>query len=129
MNREFFYLDESPLYPGTYTYRIKFDVIEKYFPNGSRGSYGILAARLLNLSYADFLRYCRDRLGAEIIGRNRRYPYVLFPSRTKEARALMALLNARMEMVVRKHENPYEYTRDEKGEVVRTTIEENDNNS
>lgn len=127
MNRKFFYLDESPLYPGNYSLRLHVEMVEEYFPNGSRGSYNLIAARLLNLPFADYLRYCRDRLGAEIIGRNRRYPYPMFPSQTKEARALCDLLNARMELVVRKHEHPYEYTRDSNGEVVRTTIEANEN--
>ena len=128
MVRKFYYLEESPLYPEMYMVRLNFDLVEKYFPNGSRGSYGLLEARLLNLPFASYLRYCRDRLGGEIIGRNRKYPYVLFNGQTNEARMLIKLLNARMELVVQKHENPYEYTRNKDGEVVRTTIHENESN-
>ena len=43
----------------------------------TRGSYAILAARVMNLTYANYCRMCRDLYGAEIIGKNSYYPKVL----------------------------------------------------
>lgn len=44
-------------------------------------SYGILAARLLGLTYPDFLRYCASH-GGTIVGKNE-FPHVMF--KDKEA--------------------------------------------
>ena len=57
---------------------IYFDYPSDYFPNGTNGSYDVFIARLLNLTYPDYLRFARDRLGAELIGKNKCYITVLF---------------------------------------------------
>ena len=116
----YFILDESPIYKDKYLIRINPTEFEKMpFEEGFRGSYGVLPARILNLSYTDYLRYARDRIGAELIGKRSKYvtPYFNY---TKEAQALVKLLNARMDYIMDERKFPYEYKLNEKGEVERT---------
>lgn len=65
------------------------------------GSYNIIMARLFNISYATFLRMCRDVYGAEIIGKKSMYPVAYFPSKLK-AIELARLLNIRANYVLEK---------------------------
>lgn len=102
----YFFLDETPLYKNKYV--IRFNVDLKYFPNGTTGSYNVFMARLLNLSYAEFLRYCRDKLGAEIIGKGNRYVIPYFTN-TPEVQLLVRLLNVRMAYIINEHDFPYDY--------------------
>lgn len=46
----------------------------------TKGSYAVLGARLMNLSYANYLKMCRDVYGATLIGKNHLYINVLFPT-------------------------------------------------
>lgn len=100
---EYFYLDESPYRPGKYTIRINHDL----FPTrmGTSGSFNILAARLMNLSYAQYLRFCRDIVGGEIVGKNTIYPVAYF-NKTITVNAFVRLLNSRMNLVVWEREHP-----------------------
>ena len=125
MMEQFFLLDESPIYKGKYV--IRFNVDLKYFPNGTRGSYNIFMARLLNLSYAEFLRYCRDKLGAELIGKGTRYPVPYF-TLTEEVQLLVRLLNTRMAYIINEYDFPYTYIK--KGEEIEQIPfgSENENN-
>ena len=126
MTRKFFYLEEAPYYANKYMIQMNHELFG--FQNGTRGSYRVLPARLVNLSYAQFLRYCRDVLGAELVGKNQKYVLPYF-EKTNEVRMFIKLLNARMEYVKREQESPYEYTEDEDGKVIRTPFEElNDSN-
>ena len=126
MTRKFFYLEEAPYYANKYMIQMNHDLFN--FPNGTRGSYRVMLARLVNLSYAQFLRYCRDVLGAELVGKNQKYVLPYF-DKTNEVRMFVKLLNARMEYVMREQESPYEYTEGEDGKVIRTPFEElNDSN-
>lgn len=59
----------------------------------------VLGARLLGLSYATYLRYCRDVYGAEIRGKGEKYPIPLFKSETK-AKQLAELLDKRISELV-----------------------------
>lgn len=121
---KYFYLDESPLYTDKYLIRMNHDMF--LFPNGTKGSYNLMAARLLNLSYADYLRYARDRLGAEIIGKNAKYPVAYFTLNT-EAQALVKLLNARMDYVMDEQKYPFEYKVNGEGKVERIPFHGEDN--
>ena len=95
MTKRYFYAEESPYQPGKYTVRLNFDAL----PNmTTTGSYNLLPARLLGLSYADYLRFCRDELGAEIIGKKSMYPVAYFPNKTS-AEGLIQNLNTRMAIV------------------------------
>lgn len=117
--KKFFYLDETPLYKGKYIIYLNHDLF--LFPHGTNGSYGVFASRVLGLSYTDYLRYCRDRLGAELIGKNRHYIVVYFDY-TPEAKALVKLLNKRMEYIMNLHDNPYNYELNEDGELTRSPL-------
>lgn len=124
--KKYFYLDESPFYKNKYVISMNHDLF--LFPTGTTGSFNVFIARVLNLSYADFLRYCRDRLGAELIGKNRRYVVPYFEN-NQSTSALIKLLNTRMEYIMHEHEFPFEYAEDKDGQVIRTPfITPNENN-
>lgn len=95
MNR-YFYLDESPYYPGKYAIRL---VHEKFHLTNFRGSCNCIPAKIMMLSYANYLRYCRDYFGAELIGKNQKYPIALFKDK-KRAEILVKELNRRAAIVV-----------------------------
>lgn len=119
MIKQFFFLDDSPLYKNKYV--IRFNVDLTYFPNGTTGSYNVFFARLLNLSYAEYLRYCRDRLGAELVGKGNRYMVPYFDD-TPEVQMFVKLLNVRMNYIINEHDFPYNYE-EKDGEVTRTSFE------
>lgn len=98
MNKKYFYLEESPYHPGKYKVSMNFDE----FP-GIRtiGSYNLLPARLLGLSYAEYLRYCRDIYKAEIIGKKNMYPVAYFKDNIA-AGDLIKMLNDRMSQIDKK---------------------------
>lgn len=100
---EYFVLEESPCRPGKYTIRLDFDK----FPSqlSTSGSFNLLPARLLNLSYAQYLRFCRDIVGGEIAGKNMVYPVAYF-NKTMTTNAFVRLLNSRMNLVVWEREHP-----------------------
>lgn len=123
---KYFYLDESPIYKNKYIIRLNHDKF--LFPTGTSGSYNVFIARVLNLSYADYLRYSRDRLGAELVGKQSRY-VVAYYDKNQATEAFVKLLNKRMEYIMHEHSFPYEY-KEENGEVKRIPFEQNneDNN-
>lgn len=124
MKTQYYSLDETPLYKGKYI--IRFDSDETLFPNGTSGSYNVFMARLMNLSYPEFLRYCRDKLGAELIGKGNRYVIPYFTN-TPEVQILVRLLNSRINYLINEKNFPYTYTEVEDG-VERTPFNEKDNN-
>lgn len=99
---EYFTLEESPYKPGKYTLRINFDKLPEM---RTTGSFNLLPARLLNLSYAQYLRFCRDIVGGEIVGKNSVYPVAYF-SKTITTNAFVRLLNSRMNLVIWEREHP-----------------------
>lgn len=118
--KEYFFLEESPYYEKKYTLRLKID--ELPFPNGTSGSYGVLMARLLNLSYIDALRYVRDRLGADLMGKGHTYIVPYFEN-TPVVQQFVKLLNRRLQYTLDLLKDPYIYTRDENNRVARKEIE------
>ena len=102
MSVKAFFADESASNPGWYLIRV--DVTQIPFEN-TRGSLNVLPARLMNLSYAQYLRFCRDILGAKVIGKNKFYPVAYF----KNDRILdqfVKLLNARAQFVLWEDSHP-----------------------
>lgn len=94
MNK-YFTLEESPYKVGKYSIKINFDL----FPNMyTEGSYCILPARLMGLSYTSYLRMCRDVFEGEIIGKNNKYPIAYF-TKTKKVQLLLKILNSRAELI------------------------------
>lgn len=99
---KFFYLDESPVNP---PYSILRPDLSK-IPNGKMsGSWNILPARLLGISYADYLRFCRDILKAQVVGKNTKYPIPYF-RQTQEVVQFIRLLNKRVELLLWEKDHP-----------------------
>lgn len=96
MSKRYFISEESPYNPGKY---IILPVHGNLPITHTEGSYAILAARLLNLSYPNYLRMCRDIYGAEIIGKGHLYPIAFFNGETKELKELINLLNKNVERI------------------------------
>jgi hypothetical protein len=99
---EYFKLEESPYRPGKYIISINFD---KLPPMYTSGSYNILFARLMGLSYAQYLRFCRDMLGADLTGKKHIYPVAYF-AKTVNTVAFVRLLNSRMNLIMWEREHP-----------------------
>ena len=93
----YFRLEESPYYPGKYVIALNHDKLP--FQKGFVGSFSVLPARLLGLSYATYLRYCRDRLGADLRGKGSMYVIPYF-NRSEELMQLIKLLDKRAELYV-----------------------------
>ena len=121
---KYFYLDASPVYVNKYIIRMNHDKF--LFPTGTTGSYAVFVARLLNLTYAEYLRYARDRLGAELVGKKSVYVTAYF-DRNEATLEFVKLLNKRMEYIMHEHEFPYNY-KEEDGKIERIPFQENENN-
>ena len=100
--RKVFYIDESASNPGMYMIRVNVDLIPF---TTTIGSLNLLPARLLNLHYADYLRFCRDVLGAEIRGKNCYYPVAYF-KKNLILEQFIKLLNARTEFILWEDQHP-----------------------
>lgn len=73
------------------------------------GSFNVLAARLMGLSYANYLRMCRDMCGATIVGKGNKYPVPYFGTSVQEVivtKQLVKLLNARANVALWDKEHP-----------------------
>lgn len=79
------------------------------FAGTTRGSYAVLGARVMGLTYADYLRMCRDVFGATLIGKNGCYSGAVF-EKNKASDALIKMLNARAKYIMHRRENPFEIT-------------------
>ena len=55
----------------------------------------------MGLTYAQYLRMCRDIYGAEIIGKNNQYPIPYFKSNSSVS-DLVRTLNTRMNLLIQK---------------------------
>lgn len=117
MIEKYFYLDESPIYRGKYLIRLRHENL--LFPTGTRGSFNVFLARLCNLSYAQYLRYCRDVLGAEIVGKGHHYPIAYFEV-NETTRMFVKFLNSTMNYIFNEREYPFNYREKEDGTVERT---------
>ncbi len=93
---------ESASYPGKYIIR---PVHDNFHLDSTDGSFNIICARLMGLTYAQYLRMCRDCFGAEIIGKNTMYPVAYFKL-SKELQDLIEDLNARANFVLWEREHP-----------------------
>ena len=96
--RQYYHLEESVSNPGKYLIHLNFDepTLPRMF---TAGSYNVLMARLFNMPYSEFLRFCRDCYGADIQGRKCMYPLPVFENNTKTME-LVKMLNERMTVVV-----------------------------
>ena len=81
----------------------------------TEGSYGVLPARLMNLSYAQYCRMCRDLFNAELRGKNKLYISILFPDKLRP-RELVKVLNAQMNLIEFKKSHPLDAEKQKKFE-------------
>ena len=94
--------EESASYPGKYIIR---PIHDNFHLDYTEGSFNLICARLMGLSYADYLRMCRDCFGAEIIGKGSMYPVAYFKF-SKQLNDLIDGLNARANIVLWEREHP-----------------------
>ena len=97
MSNKYFRCEESLANLGKYIIRPNFDKLPL---KCTIGSYNILPARLMNLSYAQYLRMCRDIHGAEITGKKTMYPIAYF-STEEQATDLLKELDKRVEKLLK----------------------------
>lgn len=97
-----FTIEEAPYNPGKW---IIVPVHENFKLKYTEGSFNIICARLMNLSYAQYLRFCRDVVGGELSGKGHKYPIVFF-QRGERLQAFVRLLNTRANMVLWEAEHP-----------------------
>jgi hypothetical protein len=93
----YFKIEESPYNPGKYLIRL----VHENLPLGVvYGSCNVLAARVCGLSWAEYLRMCRDIYGAELMGKNEKYPVAYFTDLVK-AKQLVAALNKQVSTILK----------------------------
>lgn len=66
----------------------------------TNGSFNIICARVMGLSYANYLRMCRDRYGADIIGKGCKYPVAFF-EKNKKTDELVSILNSKAKEILK----------------------------
>ena len=71
---------------------------QKHFPY-IKSSYSILMARLLNLSYVDFLRFCRDELQGILVGKTG-FTFPVFYEDNNKVDLLINILNKNLELAI-----------------------------
>ena len=108
---KYVYYEETPYNKGKYIISLH----HEQFPSadGTSGSYNVFLARLAGLSYADFLRMCRDEFGAEIIGKDKLYPVAYF-NFGEGLSALTKWLDTRAKYILYRHNHPYEIEKNDK---------------
>ena len=107
---KYVYYEETPYNKGKYVLALHHD--EFPFHNGTSGSYNVFLARIAGLSYADFLRMCRDEFGATIIGKNALYPVAYFDF-GEGLSAITKWLDTRAKFLVYRYNHPYEIEKTE----------------
>lgn len=85
----YFYVEESGTYKNKYLIRCNFDKVPIHT---TTGSCAVIEAVLMNISFANYLRLCRDSYGAEIYGKGHMYPIAYFKDRN-EAKKLAVVLD------------------------------------
>ena len=113
---KYVYYEETPYNKGKYIISLHHEQFP--FADGTSGSYNVFLARLAGLSYADFLRMCRDEFGAEIIGKDKLYPVAYF-NFGEGLSVLTKWLDTRAKYILYRHNHPYEIEVDNTGKPVR----------
>ena len=91
-----FVCDESAVHSGKYTIR---PIHNNFHLEYTEGSFNLIGSRLMGLTYAQYLRMCRDCYNAEIIGKKCQYPVAYFKS-AKDAAPLVKELNERANKIL-----------------------------
>lgn len=98
---ECFRIEEGFDCPNKYVIKVNHEAFHATY---TEGSYNVLMARLFNLSYAEFLRMCRDLFGADLRGKGSLYVVPYF-DKTPELLALVRNLNVRANLVLWEREH------------------------
>lgn len=100
-NTQYFVINESVSWPGKFIISLNFG--EPGLPKiSTKGSYNVLMARLLNLEYADYLRFCREQMGATLYGKGQTYPIPLFDY--SRAEKMVKILNSRIQYLIERRD-------------------------
>lgn len=110
--KDFFFAQKSVSYDDRFIIGINFERLP--LKGSVNGSYNVLCARVMDLNYADYLRMCRDVFGAELLGKDSKYPFALF-KRGNALDALLKVLNTRTKFLLYRKEHPYEIVKTEYG--------------
>jgi hypothetical protein len=78
---------------------------DNFYCKSTIGSYHVLEARVMGLSYANYLRMCRDIYHAEVIGKGSLYPVAYF-TYCSDASEVVRQLNIRATAIVWNKEHP-----------------------
>lgn len=97
-----FQREESASYPGKYLIK---PIHENFCLGPTEGSYNVICARVMGLTYAQYLRMCRDCFGAEIVGKGHLYPLAYFKM-SNQLLDLVDNLNARANLILWEREHP-----------------------
>lgn len=95
-----YFVDESMYHKGQYKIRINLEIYNEMCATGPiNSSFNILAARLMGMEYAVFLRYIRQEFSAELHGSKGKYVSYSFPDKSK-ANELIKVLNKRWNILM-----------------------------
>lgn len=111
---KYFGYEPSPIHNNRYFVVLNHEALHLTY---TRGSFNIICARVMGLSYADYLRMCRDVFGAEIIGKGSKYPVATFKF-SDGLMKLVKILNKRAEYLDYRRNHPYEI-KDEGDKIVK----------
>lgn len=112
---KYYTLEESLDYKGKFLLKPNHDLLP--FKTPIKGSYQFLAAKFLNFSYVNYLKFSRDILKATLIRKNGfAIPYF---ERNKETMAFLRFLNKRIELALYIKNHPYEIRKNEDGELIK----------
>ena len=118
--KKYFYLEESPYNKGKYMINLEHNNFP--FEGGTCGSYNVIVARFLGLTYTQYLRFARDVLGAELIGKKSLY-VIPYYARSDAVNQFVKLLNKRMDLVMAERERRYIIEKNEDGTLVKVPLE------
>lgn len=82
-----------------YIIQISKDVYKPFF--GTTGSFSVLFARILGLSYAASLRYLQDYYNAKVTGKDGLYCVIRFDNE-RDCRRVCELLSTRWDQILRR---------------------------
>ena len=95
--KNYFYLEESASMPKKFFICPNHDRLHLEHTNGS---FNIICERKIGLAYANYLRMCRDRYCADIIGKGCKYP-VANKKKNKKADELVSILNSKAKEILK----------------------------
>lgn len=100
--KEYFSYKESAYNSGYYVITYDYDA---FYLRHTEGSFNVICARVLGLTYPSYLRMCRDLFGATIRGKGQIYPVAYF-KKNEGLFKLVRLLNTCAEAIIFEKEHP-----------------------